>query len=276
MRFKVLGHLQVQGDGPMTLVAPKPRQVLAMLLLNANRVTFVNDIALELWGSRWPASYSATLQTYVYQIRRMLDVPDSCAEILTRPRGYLIRVPELSVDAWEFEWCVDSANRCLDTDRSRACELLDRALGLWGGPVLADIHCGDVLSGFVARLEEMRTLALELSVEAGLRSGRHRELVGSLKQLVRQHPYHEMFHAQLVRALALSGRRHEARQTFREVAAMLQTSLGVGPSQCLRDALQLTVQTETAQRPRQADGYGTDGPVARLRPRLQTLESRAR
>jgi SARP family transcriptional regulator, regulator of embCAB operon len=235
VEFAMIGGLRVvAGDREVTL-APKPRHVLATLLMNVNNVTYVDDIATELWGPDRPVSSSTTMQTYVYQLRRVLD-PLGIA-ITTRPSGYLLEADEGSIDVHEFERRVRAARAALPDDPAGSAELLAAAEALWRGPVLAGIDCGEVLGGHVARLEEMHLDAIELSTEAGLRSGRHRELVAELKRLVRQHPFHEAFHAQLIRALSMSGRRQEAILAYRDVRELLHRKLGIDPSNLLEDAV---------------------------------------
>src|SRR5271155_252266 len=52
--------------------APKQRQVLALLALNAGRVVTVPTLVEELWGDCPPRSYATTLQTYILQLRNAL------------------------------------------------------------------------------------------------------------------------------------------------------------------------------------------------------------
>ena len=75
MNYYVLGPLLVKATpaGPSDeLTAPKPRKVLALLLLHANLVVPVETLIAELWGCEPPASAQTTLQTYILKIRRML------------------------------------------------------------------------------------------------------------------------------------------------------------------------------------------------------------
>src|SRR4051794_10188965 len=72
--FKVLGQLEVIGSAgnDLTPSAPRVKSVLALLALDANRVVSTDALAEELWDDKPPRSAATTLQTYVYQIRRML------------------------------------------------------------------------------------------------------------------------------------------------------------------------------------------------------------
>lgn len=68
--------------------------MLALLALNANRVVGTDTLFAELWDDRPPRSAATTLQTYVYQLRRILDsIPqgDRRSDIVTKAPGYVLR-----------------------------------------------------------------------------------------------------------------------------------------------------------------------------------------
>lgn len=74
MDIDVLGELAVRENGvSVTPTAPKPRQVLALLALHADRVVPVASLTEELWGQRPPRSARTTLQTYVLQLRELIS-----------------------------------------------------------------------------------------------------------------------------------------------------------------------------------------------------------
>ena len=51
MEFRVLGPIEVRVDGRVVaLGGPKPRAVLAVLLLHANEPVSAERLALALWG----------------------------------------------------------------------------------------------------------------------------------------------------------------------------------------------------------------------------------
>ena len=73
MDCRVLGQLTVRSGATVgCLTAPKPRKVLALLLVRANLVVPIETLSRELWRDEPPASAQTTLQTYVLQVRRML------------------------------------------------------------------------------------------------------------------------------------------------------------------------------------------------------------
>jgi DNA-binding SARP family transcriptional activator len=69
----VLGSLDVRVNRvSVAPSAPKPRQVLALLALHADRVVPVASLIEELWAGHPPRSARTTLQTYVLQLRELI------------------------------------------------------------------------------------------------------------------------------------------------------------------------------------------------------------
>lgn len=235
IRYRVLGPFSVTvGEEPRTPSAAKVRQVLALLLLRANQVVSLDSIIEELWADRPPRSAVTTTQTYIYQIRQLLDGAGGAhgeRTVQTVPPGYGFPVGPGQLDSWEFEQCVERARVLMDEGKvGEAAPLLSRARAMWTGPVLADVCQGPVLRRYAASLEEKRNLAQELSLSADMRLGRHRELVPELKSLVMANPFHEWLHAQLMIALQRSGRRAEALAAFHDARRLLNEQLGIEPS----------------------------------------------
>ena len=78
------------------LGGPRQRAVLALLLLEANRVVSMDRLAEDIWGGHPPEGWATTLQTYVFHLRRALEPGRArgvAGDVLvTRGRGYLLRV----------------------------------------------------------------------------------------------------------------------------------------------------------------------------------------
>jgi SARP family transcriptional regulator, regulator of embCAB operon len=76
VEFGLSGTLTVRQDGVLKVSsAPKQRQLLALLLLNANEVVPVSERIEELWDHTPPNSAMVTLQTYVMHLRKGLGDP---------------------------------------------------------------------------------------------------------------------------------------------------------------------------------------------------------
>ncbi|HVQ95496.1 MAG TPA: BTAD domain-containing putative transcriptional regulator [Mycobacteriales bacterium] len=239
--FSLLGTMQVTGtNGTSTPSAPKQRQVLAMLLLNANRVVRADQLIDELWEHRPPASALPTLQTYIYQLRRMLGQGEKAEitpsrrhlSLLTSQGGYQLRLgPEDSFDVHEFVAGVERGRTEMAQGLvEEAAATLRAALDRWHGPALADVGLGPLLSVEAARLAETRMSALELRLEADLQLGRHDQLIGELTALVAAHPTHESYSTLLMTALHRCGRRGPALEVYQRMRSELIDQLGLEPS----------------------------------------------
>ena len=223
MEVRLLGPVEasVEGRG-VPLGAAKQRAVLAMLALRANGTVLLDELMEGLWGEHPPATASKMVQQYVSQLRRVLgDDNGEAAEILTRGRGYELRIAPEQVDAERFQ-------RLLSDGAAR------EALALWRGPALADVADEPFAAAEIRRLDELRLAAVERAIEADLADGRHRELVGELEALVAEHPLSEGLHGQLMLALYRSGRQAEALEAYRRARSALVEEVGVEPGAELR------------------------------------------
>ncbi|MFJ8150352.1 BTAD domain-containing putative transcriptional regulator [Streptomyces sp. NPDC096094] len=241
MDIEVLGALSVREHGvSITPTAPKPRQVLALLALHADRVVQVSSLIEELWDDEPPRSARTTLQTYVLQLRELIGAAlaaggetDVTAKdiLVTLPGGYRLDSRGGRVDFREFEQRAGAGYRAMDAeDFTGAARRLREALSLWTGSALADVSAGGRLDLEVRRLEESRLCALDQRIEADLRLGRHRELLSELTVLVNRHRMHESLHGQFMVALHRSGRRGEALSVYQRLRATLVHELGLEPS----------------------------------------------
>jgi YVTN family beta-propeller protein len=238
--FRLLGPLEVSRSGRVVpLGGPRQRAVLALLLLEANRVVSMDRLAEDLWDGQPPEGWVTTLQTYVFHLRRVLD-PDRARRVagdvlLTRGRGYLLRVNREHLDAALFEDGFTAGRAALDTGRyAEAAGTLREALDLWRGQVLADLADYAFSRPEAARLEELRLAALEARIDADLALGRHDTLTAELEHLVAEHPLRERLHGQLMLALYRCGRQAEALAAYQRARDLLADQLGIDPGEPLQ------------------------------------------
>ncbi|WP_342795303.1 AfsR/SARP family transcriptional regulator [Kitasatospora viridis] len=250
--------------------AGKPRQLLALLALNAGRTVAVGTLMEEIWGPRPPRSASSVLQTYVLQIRRLLeaalpeDSRDTAKDLLeTRPNGYALNAEPQLCDVQESDRLATEGRRALAAGDDRAAaELLRAALDHWTGPVLADVKAGARLSIEVTRLEERRTRLIEEHIEADLHLGRHHELLGELAGLCAEYPWHECLHGQFMVALYRSGRQWQALEVYQRLHSALVEEFGLEPSSRLRRLQRAVLRSDPVLERRGRRGFNS--PVAAL------------
>ena len=198
-----------------------------MLALRANRTVAADELIDGLWADHPPASAAKNLQSLVSQLRKALASDGAGASIVSRGRGYELRVAEEAVDALRFEDLVEEAAR--QPTGAGADGLAGAALELWRGAPLADVASEPFAAPEIGRLEELHMRAIELAIDAELAAGRHAEVVAGLEALIAEEPLRERLHAQRMLALYRAGRQSEALEAYHEARAALIEQIGVEP-----------------------------------------------
>jgi predicted ATPase/DNA-binding SARP family transcriptional activator len=238
MDFRILGRLEVLDEGrPIALGGAQPRALLALLLLHANQTLSTDRLIDELWDEHPPVTATKALQVHVSRLRKAL-VAGNCpgGVLVTREHGYELRVDPESLDAARFERLLQEGRGQLAASRpEHALAALEEALSLWRGAPLDEFAYRSFAQAEIARLEELQITALEQLGEAKLALGRHTELGAQLEALIREHPYREALHAQLMLALYRSDRQADALQAFQNARRTLVEELGIEPGERLRE-----------------------------------------
>jgi DNA-binding SARP family transcriptional activator len=229
VELRILGPLEVVvGGRTLALAGAQQRALLALLVLHANEVVSSERLLDELWGEEQPGAGRAALRVRISQLRKTIGAD----AIVTRPPGYVLRVGPDDVDLARFERLVANAD---GVEPGVAAARLREALALWRGPPLADVAYEPFAQMAIARLEELRLVALERRIDADLALGRHAELVPELQALVAEHPLREGTQARLMVALYRTGRQAEALAAYREARRLLVEELGIEPSTALQE-----------------------------------------
>ncbi|HEY9375114.1 AfsR/SARP family transcriptional regulator, partial [Streptomyces sp.] len=137
MRYSVIGPTQVHtADGtPVPVGGSRLRALLTALALRAGRAVPVGALVAEVWDGEPPADEVAALQALVGRLRRALGHE----AIASAEGGYRLVAQPDDVDLFRFDRLVGEGVRGLVGDPEGAARVLDEALGLWRGPVLADL-----------------------------------------------------------------------------------------------------------------------------------------
>lgn len=227
MDFHLLGPFEARVDGRSIPVGTRrqERLLLATLLLDADRIVPIDRLIDVVWEGFAPPSARSTVHTYMGRLRHTLRPYQ--VRIVTRRDGYLIEAAGQSIDTVEF---VDLAHRAAVTlDPSERVLLLDQALGMWRGPLLADLAEDELRHRLGAQLIELRLSSAELRAEAWLPMGRHDLAVADLTGLAEQHPTRERLLGLLMTALYRSARQADAIELYLATRKILVAELGVEP-----------------------------------------------
>jgi DNA-binding SARP family transcriptional activator len=244
VEFRLLGPLSVSSDGrELPLGGAKQRALLAILILRRNELVRAERLVEELWEEQPPVTARQTVQVYVSRLRKLLD--DRALE--TRAGGYVLRIEPEALDVGRFESLLESGRRLLANDAPiEAREALRDARALWRGPPLADFQYDAFALAEIRRLEELRIVADELSLEAELALGGHAEAVGALEALVEEHPHRERLRQLQMRALYRAGRQAEALAAYQAAREALAEGLGLDPSPALQQLEQAILRQDAA------------------------------
>ena len=257
MKFRILGPLEVLGDDGKSLAlgGPKPRALLATLLLHENEVVSSDRLIEELWGERPPPTALNLLQGYVSKLRQVLHSQGVPVLVTTSP-GYRLSVERGQLDLHRFEDLVREARAATAREAfDRATSSYGEALALWRGPALAGAVLGVATEAGARRLEETRLSVIEERLEAELACGRDTQPVAELQGLVAEQPLRERLRAQLMTGLYRAGRQADALAVYREGRQTLTEQLGIEPGPAL-SAVERAILTRDPSIEYAANGSG--------------------
>ena len=236
VRFHLLGDVEVVfGTNRVTVGAQRQRTILAVLLLNANRVVTIDQLIDAVWEDDPPATARSQAQICISALRRLLARHDAAGMLETRETGYLLRVPPDALDVAIFDRLVGAARAASNEgDLETAAQQLQEAVRLWRGPALSGVaERWGALSA--AWLNETRLSAQEDLFEIQLNLGRHHEIIADLTRHLSENPLRERPRAQLMLALYRCGRQPEALEVYRTGRVQLIDQLAIEPSPMLLD-----------------------------------------
>ena len=233
MEIRLLGTVEALVDGQPLPLGPRQRRLLlAVLAWEADRLVPVDRLVSLVWPESPPRSASHAVRVMVSQLRALFAEAGAACELETRGTGYLLRADPMTVDVRRFLTLVGQARKTAD-DPGRLA-VLEEALGLWRGPVMADVATDQTRELLAAGVREARLLAVEDRLDVLLRLGKHREVIDELIGLVDADPTRERLVGQLMLALYRGGQAGRALEVFRRTKELLAEELGIDPGVELR------------------------------------------
>jgi predicted ATPase/DNA-binding SARP family transcriptional activator len=244
MDFRVLGPVQVvAASGAVELASGRQVALLCRLLIAGDEVVSRDRLIDALWGERPPATAANALQVLVHALRRRLG-PERIAR---EGPGYRVCLEPGELDLERFALLAERGRSELTRgDADGAASSFREALELWRGPAYEDVRYEAFAQAEVARLEELRLVALEDRIEADLALGRHRDLVSELEALVSEHAIRERLCGQLMLALYRSDRQAAALESFQRARRAMRDELGLEPGPALQELQQAILRHDPA------------------------------
>ncbi|MFI0730030.1 BTAD domain-containing putative transcriptional regulator [Streptomyces sp. NPDC021225] len=239
--FGLLGGIEVWADGrPMDVGHVRQRSVLAALLVDANRSVSVDQLADRIWGERPPQRFRTALYSYLSRLRAVLTAVG--VEIGKEAGGYVLAAEKAAIDLHRFRELVAEARSAADEG---AEALLEQALGLWRGDAFGAIDTPWFNALRDALAQERFAAELDRN-DAGLRRGRHGELLAGLFTRAGERPLDERLAGQLMLALYRCGRQAEALEHYRRTRQLLVAELGIGPGRAVDQLHQRILEGDPA------------------------------
>ncbi len=233
--FRLLGPLELSaGDRSMTISASRARVVLAMLLLERNRILPIHRLLTAVWEDDPPPTCKGQIQICISALRRQLAELGLPAVIETCSPGYRLNVEDRWIDLPRFDLLVQTGRQAIEQGALAAGRsALAQALELWRGPALCGVDSA-VVQAVAGGLAERRLAAFDTFVDLELRLGNGSGMLGAISAFVSEYPMLERLRAQQMKALYWSGRQAEALQVYRDARVYLIDELGVEPGRELR------------------------------------------
>ena len=167
IRIGLLGPVSVRHDGiSHPIEAPRHRNLIAALALEAGQAVPAADLADAVWDRRPTPGWRGTLRSYVKRLRQAC--PSLRSRIETCRPGYRLAVEPDDIDVLMFErLCADAHRAVWDGDWHSAADTFATALELWRGEAFADISSlvirtrrrdltETVLGAAIGRVESLR------------------------------------------------------------------------------------------------------------------------
>lgn len=232
MEFRLLGPFEAHRDGERVEVGSRRQErcLLAILLLEAGKLVPIDRLIELLWAGDPPRSARGAVHTYIGRLRATLEPYE--LRIATHGDGYLVESRGHATDVAHF---TDLAHRAAGhADPAERVRLCDEALGLWRGPLLADVADDRLRHRLDADLEELRLSSEELRAAAQLDLDRHDLVIANLTPLADRHPTRERTVALLMSALCRAARQADAVGRYQATRHVLVRDLGVEPGHDLQ------------------------------------------
>src|SRR5215831_2438106 len=243
LRLQVLGPLLAWRDGVRLPLGGQRRQaVLGLLALAPGSLVHRSAIIDALWPAAPPPTAVSAVQSHISRLRALLEHPphgDNAPVDDGQPRRdgllisagacYCVRTGPGELDLLDFGQLAKDARSARQAGHAaEACELYERALGLWHGEPLAGV---DLLAGHpgLAALARQRGETVIEYAQIASSAGWHERVLAPLQALAAAEPLNERAHAQLMIALAGCGQQAEALGLFGDLRARLDAELAMPP-----------------------------------------------
>src|SRR5882757_821635 len=235
------------GGVRVSLGSRKQRAVLAMLLINRNRVVGSDALIDAVWEQRVGREARGSLHTYVSNLRRFLNDGglDGRTVLAAASSGYRLSVADIDCDIGRFVGEKTAGIRAAAAGQFElASRHLSAALAEWRGRALEDLGDLEFVTSYAAALVEDEVTVHIARAEVEIACGRANDVIGALESLTIEHPYREPLWAQLIIAYYVAERQSDALDAYRRLKVSLAEDLGIDPGPTLQTLHQRILRQE--------------------------------
>ncbi|GAA3021275.1 AfsR/SARP family transcriptional regulator [Actinokineospora globicatena] len=204
MDIRILGPIRLHGR-VWTATHLKPRSLVALLLLYANKPVSRDRMIEFLWDDDCPAEARQTLTIYISRAKRAFERAIAGARITSTSAGYSLEVDTDRVDYHRFRALVAQSEAT--DDPAESARQLERAVALWedGHPL------GESKTSYARRMRDdligsELIPAYRALFDAKLATGDHDYVLRELPAIREERPHDEHLAGQYMRALHAAGR----------------------------------------------------------------------
>lgn len=253
----------------------KVRALFAYLLLNREQPLSRDRLAGLLWPEHSEDASRQNLRQAVYNLRTTLENGGGKEPLLATQQHVQINpATPLWLDVEAFERL---ARTGIEGRADNAAEALREAGTLYRGDLLAGFYVKetdlfeDWLAGERERLRETAAAATRALIVHHEQRGDWDEGIRTARRLAQVDPLSEEAYRHLMRCFAFSGRRARALAQYEELKKLLDSELGVEPSQETIDFHRALLAEETVQDAQPARAGAPPGPFIPLIGREEAL-----
>jgi DNA-binding SARP family transcriptional activator/pimeloyl-ACP methyl ester carboxylesterase len=261
----MFGTLEVRVDGRRLrgrdFGGVKPKQLLAVLLLERGRLVSKDRIAELLWGDALPQRVAPTVETYVSVLRRRLDARPGLGRrvLATEPGGYRLVAEEFAVDVDRYESLLRRAAAATGAQRRAA---LESAVEIAQLELLADEPYSAWVVPARAHYRERQVQALVELAECCLDLGDHHATLAAAERAIALEPTRERAYRAAMCAHHAGGDRDGALRAYERCRQALADELGVAPTSDTAELHLLILRDEApSDRPVMPIAYARNGPL---------------
>jgi DNA-binding SARP family transcriptional activator len=258
-----------EDNRPIDVHGIKPRRILGILAADLGNPVTKDVLAEGLWDGRPPASYVASVESYVCVLRRSLAAGGRPV-LVTAHGGYLLDPAHVRVDL------VDVRSDLQELTSAHGEPLVagaEAVLARISRRLLVDEPFAAWADGARARLDDLVEVALTRAAESALEAGQPSRALRLAGAVLDRRRLSERACRTVMEAHRMLGARAQSLEVYADLRSMMIDELGVEPCERTR-ALYLTILDDVGQsRPRERDRAEVSALVRLLR---ETFESGVR